>query len=807
MSFPPGLPRGLLGVPNGVAALDDNGLVPTANLPADGSSGGTIASQNANAVDITGGTVVADVGNATDNPYPTNGGLFPRILKYKGRVPLIAMTRSGFSTSDFSQHFAQAIVEANAEYGPYSTTSTGNPVTIELPRYCPMGPAYGAPMPDFLCNARIHGEGDDRTQVILIPGLIPGGLGLCSFVGDPRYSTQIQSGHGPNPNPFFGTGAEGISFFGSDAFTAACVAAGTPFHLFGYAGYFQIGRISRCKGYSVPGRPINFGTLPVAYATTYGLTISGCHETSVQDNEWRDCGDGNFTGSNPGSCTYFAGTGTVSDNLHLLNNRYYQSRGRAMEFHGLAPPAVITTATAAVSANTTVPVASTTGLKVAFGVTGSGIPAGTGIQSIGSGYVVLNNAVTLTSGETLTFQSQVGGFSEITCSMTVLEGSRPQNSAPYLGSLLVFGDVTDQNNVNGSLFSQVEFNTLHINNAYGNFAGIEFNAPIGDGLNRNRISAGFAGTLGDGPLSTGNPTRYDVIVTQLSSTLLLDMPYITFGGNVSANVLVNQQNASLYVNDYGAGASIVAGTGVTNYTISSPGLNTVSGTPSAPPSAAGTVSVSPAITAGGIIYGSAPLLTSSVNIVTGLSYLNLVRLPVIGTLPIGGSVYVYARAGATINVEADTTTNTIEGGTVTVSGATSLAFALADGLMGKFTRDTATTWRVSLSAETAPATAPTLKATAGATSFAASSSPGILTVTAAAAATAITLPTQASVISSRGKGQQYVYKDATGNSGTYPITLTASGGALIDGAASYTINTNWGSAMLIPDGTNWSVVG
>lgn len=54
-------------------------------------------------------------------------------------------------------------------------------------------------------------------------------------------------------------------------------------------------------------------------------------------------------------------------------------------------------------------------------------------------------------------------------------------------------------------------------------------------------------------------------------------------------------------------------------------------------------------------------------------------------------------------------------------------------------------------------------------------------------------------------GTVFVVKDASGAASVNPITVTATG-ALIDGAASATINTDYGSITLIFNGTEWNIV-
>jgi hypothetical protein len=52
----------------------------------------------------------------------------------------------------------------------------------------------------------------------------------------------------------------------------------------------------------------------------------------------------------------------------------------------------------------------------------------------------------------------------------------------------------------------------------------------------------------------------------------------------------------------------------------------------------------------------------------------------------------------------------------------------------------------------------------------------------------------------------YVIKDGAGNAATYAITITTADGKTIDGSASYTISTNFGSVALMFNGTQWNVV-
>lgn len=51
----------------------------------------------------------------------------------------------------------------------------------------------------------------------------------------------------------------------------------------------------------------------------------------------------------------------------------------------------------------------------------------------------------------------------------------------------------------------------------------------------------------------------------------------------------------------------------------------------------------------------------------------------------------------------------------------------------------------------------------------------------------------------------YLIKDGAGNAGTYNIVIDAQDGKTIDGASTYTMNTNWENVEIIFNGTNWNV--
>ena len=56
-------------------------------------------------------------------------------------------------------------------------------------------------------------------------------------------------------------------------------------------------------------------------------------------------------------------------------------------------------------------------------------------------------------------------------------------------------------------------------------------------------------------------------------------------------------------------------------------------------------------------------------------------------------------------------------------------------------------------------------------------------------------------------GRVFIIKDVTGNANVANIIIDTEGGQNIDGAASYTINTAYGSATLYSNGSNWFVIG
>lgn len=55
-------------------------------------------------------------------------------------------------------------------------------------------------------------------------------------------------------------------------------------------------------------------------------------------------------------------------------------------------------------------------------------------------------------------------------------------------------------------------------------------------------------------------------------------------------------------------------------------------------------------------------------------------------------------------------------------------------------------------------------------------------------------------------GRVFLIKDEGGTAATHNITIQGQGGALIDGAASKTISTNYGSVKVYTNGTNWFTI-
>ncbi len=64
----------------------------------------------------------------------------------------------------------------------------------------------------------------------------------------------------------------------------------------------------------------------------------------------------------------------------------------------------------------------------------------------------------------------------------------------------------------------------------------------------------------------------------------------------------------------------------------------------------------------------------------------------------------------------------------------------------------------------------------------------------------------ASLPASPETGREYIIKDNAGDAGSFNITITPAAGN-IDGSATAVINTNFGVARLIYNGTQWNIVG
>ncbi len=72
-------------------------------------------------------------------------------------------------------------------------------------------------------------------------------------------------------------------------------------------------------------------------------------------------------------------------------------------------------------------------------------------------------------------------------------------------------------------------------------------------------------------------------------------------------------------------------------------------------------------------------------------------------------------------------------------------------------------------------------------------------LTAARTATISTEDVQSGTVT---QTRDFVFKDESGNAGTYPITISLESGGTINGAASYILNTNYESINIYLNGTN-----
>lgn len=77
------------------------------------------------------------------------------------------------------------------------------------------------------------------------------------------------------------------------------------------------------------------------------------------------------------------------------------------------------------------------------------------------------------------------------------------------------------------------------------------------------------------------------------------------------------------------------------------------------------------------------------------------------------------------------------------------------------------------------------------------------TVSGASGTFSVRLSPAGAAIVTLAAGGPYLVADGAGNAATNQITINPPSGYTIRGASSYTINTNWGSVLLIPDGQNF----
>lgn len=97
----------------------------------------------------------------------------------------------------------------------------------------------------------------------------------------------------------------------------------------------------------------------------------------------------------------------------------------------------------------------------------------------------------------------------------------------------------------------------------------------------------------------------------------------------------------------------------------------------------------------------------------------------------------------------------------------------------------------------------TVTATSGDLSIGPSDGFVVVSVNTSTTANEITLP-NASAVST---GRIYIVKDSSGDANVNAITITPNGTDTIDGAASVTVDSSYGSLMLIGDGSsNWQIV-
>ena len=60
--------------------------------------------------------------------------------------------------------------------------------------------------------------------------------------------------------------------------------------------------------------------------------------------------------------------------------------------------------------------------------------------------------------------------------------------------------------------------------------------------------------------------------------------------------------------------------------------------------------------------------------------------------------------------------------------------------------------------------------------------------------------------SGASQGKRYYVKDVSGSAGTHNIVIAGSSGQTIDGAANYTLSSNYAAAGIATDGSNWFII-
>lgn len=84
----------------------------------------------------------------------------------------------------------------------------------------------------------------------------------------------------------------------------------------------------------------------------------------------------------------------------------------------------------------------------------------------------------------------------------------------------------------------------------------------------------------------------------------------------------------------------------------------------------------------------------------------------------------------------------------------------------------------------------------------------LVAYTALSASRTITLPSAATLVATgpNNKVNSFIVKDETGSASTYNIVLQPTGGELFDGAANYTISSDFGSVQFYTEGTAFFIV-